>query len=73
MIKQNENKFYVDGEVLQQLPNTVFRVKLENGMIIDCTISGKMRLHFIKLNSGDKVIVELSKFDVTKGRIIRRG
>ncbi len=73
MIKQNEDKFYVDGEVLQQLPNTVFRVKLENGMVIDCTISGKMRLHFIKLNSGDKVIVELSKFDVTKGRIIRRG
>ncbi|MCD6578994.1 translation initiation factor IF-1 [bacterium] len=73
MIKQSEDKFYVDGEVLQQLPNTVFRVKLENGMVIDCTISGKMRLHFIKLNSGDKVIVELSKFDVTKGRIIRRG
>lgn len=73
MIKQSEDKFYVDGEVLHQLPNTVFRVKLENGMVIDCTISGKMRLHFIKLNSGDKVIVELSKFDVTKGRIIRRG
>ena len=73
MIKQSEDKFYVEGEVLQQLPNTVFRVKLENGMVIDCTISGKMRLHFIKLNSGDKVIVELSKFDVTKGRIIRRG
>ena len=73
MIKQNGDKFYVEGEVLQQLPNTVFRVKLENGMVIDCTISGKMRLHFIKLNPGDKVIVELSKFDVTKGRIIRRG
>jgi len=73
MIKQNGDKFYVEGEVLQQLPNTVFRVKLENGMVIDCTISGKMRLHFIKLNPGDKVIIELSKFDVTKGRIIRRG
>lgn len=59
--------------MLLQLPSTVFRVKLENGIVIDCTISGKMRLNFIKLNPGDKVIVEISKYDVTKGRIIRRG
>ena len=73
MIKKDKDKFYVTGEVLKQLPNTVFRVKLENGVVIDCTVSGKMRLHYIKLNSGDKVIVELSKYDVTKGRIVRRG
>ncbi|MCK4643984.1 translation initiation factor IF-1 [Candidatus Calescamantes bacterium] len=73
MSKMDDNKFSMNGEVVRQLPNTVFKVKLENGVVIECTISGKMRLYYIKLNPGDKVIVEISKYDVTKGRIIRRG
>ena len=73
MSKMDDNKFSMNGEVVRQLPNTVFKVKLENAVVIECTISGKMRLYYIKLNPGDKVIVEISKYDVTKGRIIRRG
>ena len=72
MNDNKDDKFTMDGEVLKQLPNTVFKVKLENNAIVECTISGKMRLYYIKLNPGDKVIVEISKYDVTKGRIIRR-
>ena len=72
MNNKNDDKFTMDGEVLKQLPNTIFKVKLENNVVVECTISGKMRLYYIKLNPGDKVIVEISKYDVTKGRIIRR-
>lgn len=62
----------VDGEVLELLPNTRFRVKLPNGHIVLAHISGKMRMNFIKILPGDKVIVEISRYDLDKGRIIFR-
>jgi translation initiation factor IF-1 len=62
----------VEGEVLELLPNTKFKVKLPNGHIILAHISGKMRMNFIKILPGDKVLVEISKYDLTKGRIIYR-
>lgn len=62
----------VEGEVLELLPNTKFRVKLPNGHTILAHISGKMRMNFIKILPGDKVLVEISKYDLSKGRIIYR-
>jgi translation initiation factor IF-1 len=62
----------VEGEVTELLPNTKFRVRLSNGHIILAHISGKMRMHFIKILPGDKVLVEVSKYDLTKGRITYR-
>ena len=62
----------VEGDVLELLPNTKFKVKLPNGHIILAHISGKMRMNFIKILPGDKVLVEISKYDLTKGRIIYR-
>ncbi len=62
----------VEGEVLELLPNTKFKVKLPNGHIILAHISGKMRMNFIKILPGDKVLVEISKYDLSKGRIIYR-
>ena len=62
----------VEGEVLELLPNTKFKVKLINGHVILAHISGKMRMHFIKILPGDKVLVEISKYDLTKGRITYR-
>lgn len=62
----------VDGIVEETLPNTMFRVKLDNGVVILAHISGKMRMNFIKILQGDKVTVELSPYDLTKGRIIYR-
>jgi translation initiation factor IF-1 len=62
----------VEGEVTELLPNTKFRVKLPNGHKIIAHISGKMRMHFIKILPGDKVVVEISKYDLSKGRIIFR-
>ncbi|MFW5884760.1 MAG: translation initiation factor IF-1 [Patescibacteria group bacterium] len=62
----------LEGEVVELLPSTMFRVKLENGHIILAHISGKMRINFIKLMPGDKVEIEMSPYDLTKGRIIKR-
>ncbi len=62
----------VEGEVLELLPNTKFKVKLPNGHTLLAHISGKMRMHFIKIIPGDKVLVEISKYDLSKGRIIYR-
>ena len=62
----------VEGTVKELLPNTMFRVELENGHEILAHISGKMRLHFIRILPGDKVIVEMSPYDLTKGRITYR-
>jgi translation initiation factor IF-1 len=62
----------VEGEVLELLPNTKFRVKLPNGHIVLAHISGKMRMNFIKILPGDKVLVEISKYDLDKGRIVYR-
>lgn len=67
-----EDSIKVEGTVRELLPNTMFRVELENGHIILCHISGKLRLHFIKILPGDKVNVELSPYDLTKGRIVYR-
>lgn len=62
----------VDGIVLETLPNAMFRVELTNGHKILAHISGKMRMHYIKILPGDKVKVELSPYDLTRGRIIYR-
>jgi translation initiation factor IF-1 len=61
-----------EGEVMEALPNATFHVKLENGHEILAHISGRMRVHYIKLLPGDKVMVEMSPYDLTKGRIVRR-
>jgi len=61
-----------DGEVVDTLPNTTFRVKLENGHIVMAHISGKMRKNYIRILTGDKVKVEMTPYDLTKGRITYR-
>ena len=58
-----------EGEVTEALPNAMFRVTLDNGMNILCHISGKMRMNYIKILPGDRVKVEMSPYDLTKGRI----
>jgi translation initiation factor IF-1 len=62
----------VEGRVVEPLPNAMFRVELENGHRVLAHISGKMRMHFIKILPGDRVTVELSPYDLTRGRIIYR-
>ena len=62
----------VEGVVIEPLPNAMFRVELENGHKVLAHISGKMRMHFIKILPGDKVTVELSPYDLSRGRIIYR-
>ena len=70
MAKQEAIK--VDGTITETLPNASFRVKLENGHMILAHISGKMRMHFIKILPGDKVAVEMSPYDLSRGRITYR-
>lgn len=67
-----EGQIEMDGVVMETLPNTMFRVQLENGHIIVAHISGKMRKNYIRILTGDKVKVEISPYDLTKGRIIYR-
>lgn len=62
----------VDGKVIEKLPNATFMVQLENGHKIIAHISGKLRMNFIRIIPGDKVLVEMSPYDLTKGRIIWR-
>ncbi|HLC16708.1 MAG TPA: translation initiation factor IF-1 [Thermodesulfovibrionia bacterium] len=62
----------VQGTIIENLPNTMFKVRLENGQEILAYISGKMRMHFIKILPGDKVTVALSPYDLSKGRITYR-
>ena len=62
----------VRGEVIESLPGSTFRVKLTNGHTILCHISGRIRKHYIRILTGDRVIVELSPYDLTKGRIVYR-
>ena len=62
----------MQGEVIENLPNATFRVKLENGHVLLGHISGKMRMHYIRILPGDKVTVELTPYDLTKGRIVFR-
>ena len=67
-----EEAIQVEGKVIEPLPNAMFRVELENGHRVLAHISGKMRMHYIKILPGDKVTVELSPYDLTRGRIIYR-
>ena len=68
-----EEGIVVEGTVLDTLPNAMFRVELENKHKVLAHVSGKMRMYFIRIIPGDKVTVELSPYDLTRGRIIRRG
>ncbi len=67
-----EDNIEVQGTIVETLPNAMFRVELEGGQVILAYVSGKMRMHFIKILPGDKVTVELSPYDLTKGRITYR-
>ena len=67
-----EEAIVVEAKVIEPLPNAMFRVELENGHRVLAHISGKMRMHFIKILPGDKVTVELSPYDLTRGRITYR-
>ncbi len=67
-----EEPIEVEGTVVEPLPNTMFRVELENGHRILAHISGRMRMHYIRILPGDKVTVELSPYDLTRGRITYR-
>ena len=68
----HQGSIEVEGEVAECLPNTLFRVKLANGRIVLCHLSGKMRIHFIRIMPGDKVKIEMTPYDATKGRITYR-
>jgi translation initiation factor IF-1 len=68
-----EEVIAVEGTVVETLPNAMFRVELDNGHRVLAHISGKMRMHFIKILPGDKVLVELSPYDLSRGRIVYRG
>ncbi|MDA8160047.1 MAG: translation initiation factor IF-1 [Desulfobacteraceae bacterium] len=68
-----EEAIQVEGTIIEPLPNAMFRVELENGHRVLAHISGKMRMHFIKILPGDKVTIELSPYDLTRGRIVFRG
>jgi translation initiation factor IF-1 len=67
-----EETIQMQGEIVETLPNATFRVKLENGHIILGHISGKMRMHYIRILPGDKVTVDLTPYDLTRGRIVFR-
>ena len=67
-----EDQIEMEGTVVETLPNTMFRVELENGHVITAHISGKMRKHYIRILTGDKVTVEMTPYDLTKGRITYR-
>jgi len=67
-----EDSIEITGTVIEPLPNAMFRVELENGLKVLAHISGKMRMNFIRILPGDKVTVELSPYDLTRGRITYR-
>ncbi|MGE4286257.1 MAG: translation initiation factor IF-1 [Phycisphaerae bacterium] len=62
----------LEGKVVDTLPNAVFRVELENGHRVIAHVSGKMRMHFIRILQGDTVVIEMSPYDLSKGRIVLR-
>jgi translation initiation factor IF-1 len=72
MPKASQQKVTVEGTVIEALPNTQFRVELENGHVVLAYISGKMRKYYIRILLGDRVRVELSPYDLTRGRIVYR-
>ena len=67
-----EEGIQVEGTVIEPLPNAMFRVELENGHRVLAHISGKMRMHYIRILPGDRVLVELSPYDLTRGRVVYR-
>jgi translation initiation factor IF-1 len=67
-----EENIEMNGKVIETLPNTMFRVELENGHVVTAHISGKMRKHYIRILTGDEVTVQLTPYDLTKGRIVYR-
>jgi translation initiation factor IF-1 len=69
---EKEEIIAVEGTVVEPLPNAMFKVELENGHLVLAHISGKMRMHFIRILPGDKVKLELSPYDLTRGRIVYR-
>jgi translation initiation factor IF-1 len=68
-----EDAIQMEGEVMETLPNTTFRVKLKNGHVVTAHISGKMRKNYIRILTGDQVTVEMTPYDLSKGRIVYRG
>jgi translation initiation factor IF-1 len=71
-VTKREDAIELEGTVVEPLPNAMFRVELENGHKVLAHISGKMRMHYIRILPGDKVVVELSPYDLTRGRITYR-
>jgi len=69
---KKEDSIEVEGKVVEPLPNAMFRVELDNGHKVLAHISGKMRMHYIRILPGDKVVVELSPYDLSRGRITYR-
>ena len=67
-----EETLQMQGEIVETLPNATFRVKLENGHVVLGHISGKMRMHYIRILPGDKVTVEMTPYDLSRGRIVFR-
>ena len=70
--QQKQAKIELEGEVTETLPNTLFRVKLGDGRIVLCYLSGKMRINYIRIMPGDRVRLEMTHYDETKGRIVYR-
>ena len=68
-----EDAIQMEGRVVETLPNTTFRVQLQNGHVVTAHISGKMRKNYIRILTGDAVTVEMTPYDLTKGRIVYRG
>jgi translation initiation factor IF-1 len=71
-LAKKEGALEVEGTVLEPLPNAMFRVELENGHKLLAHISGKMRMHYIRILPGDRVVVEMSPYDLNRGRIVYR-
>ncbi|MDI6717124.1 MAG: translation initiation factor IF-1 [Actinomycetota bacterium] len=69
---KKEEAIEVEGTVIEPLPNAMFRVELDNGHKVLAHISGKMRMHYIRILPGDRVVVELSPYDLSRGRIVYR-
>lgn len=69
----HQGSYETTGIVKESLPNTLFKVELQDGSVVLCHLSGKMRMHFIKILPGDRVRVEMTEYDKTKGRITYRG
>ena len=72
MWRRRDDAIEIEGTVVEPLPNAMFRVELENGHKVLAHISGKMRMHYIRILPGDKVVVELSPYDLSRGRITYR-